>query len=211
MEPIPELVPFNTNPLTVTALTGPRVSEICGLWWEDVRLDDPEDAEIEFAFQVDRQGNRRPCKTDGSARTVPIPHGLAMLLVAHNLRSPHSGPQSPVFATRTGRPISQRNVSRALRAVMKKAVGPSGKPTFPTLYEEGKPPRGTLPSMHSFRRDGGQPDAARRGERLLVAARIQRVIRASLNSQRPEPQLKTSALLGINGRAPGRSGPALQW
>ena len=136
----------------VTALTGARVSEICGLRWEDIRVDDPEDAEIEFAYQVDRQGNRQPTKTDGSARTVPIPPGLARLLLAHNLRSPHHGPDSPVFATRTGRPFGQRNVQRALRSAMKKARRPNGQPTFPALHEGGgKPPRGTLPSMHSYR------------------------------------------------------------
>jgi integrase len=62
---------------TVAALTGARVSELCGLTWSDVDLDDLEDAEITFAWQVDRQGNRRPTKTDGSARTVPIPRELA--------------------------------------------------------------------------------------------------------------------------------------
>ncbi len=58
---------------TVAALTGARVSELCGLTWANVRLDDLDDSEITFAWQVDRKGNRRPTKTDGSARTVPIP------------------------------------------------------------------------------------------------------------------------------------------
>jgi hypothetical protein len=117
-----------------------------------VRLDDPEDAEIEFAFPG---GPPRKPAAGQDARLgsrVPIPHGIAMVLVAHNLRSPHSGPESPVFATRTERPISRRNVSRALRAAMKRAVRPSGRTTFPALHEDGKQPRGTLPSMHSFRR-----------------------------------------------------------
>ena len=141
----------------MAALTGARVSEICGLTWADVRLDDPDEAEIEFAFQLDRKGNRRPGKTDGSARTVPIPRGLALLLMAHNLRSLHSSFDYFVFATRTGRPLSQRNVGRALRVAQRKAIKPNGEPTFPAPHqrdEKGKlipPLGGSLPSMHSFR------------------------------------------------------------
>jgi integrase len=67
----------------LAALTGARLSELCGLTWADVRLDDLDDAMVEFAWQVDRKGKRRPTKTDGSARTVPIPwapSGSAKLL-----------------------------------------------------------------------------------------------------------------------------------
>ena len=67
---------------TLAALTGARVSELLGLTWSDVRLEDADDAEIEFAWQVDRHGQRRPTKTDGSARTVPIPRELALMLVS---------------------------------------------------------------------------------------------------------------------------------
>jgi hypothetical protein len=80
-----------------------------------VRLSDLDDAEVEFGWQVDRKGNRRPTKTDGSARTVPIPRELAMILAKHNLASRNSQPDAYVFATSTGRPLSQRNVGRALR------------------------------------------------------------------------------------------------
>jgi integrase len=64
--------PYRTL-FTLAALTGARVSELLGLTWTEVRLDDLDDAEIEFAWQVDRRGKRGPTKTDGSARTVPIP------------------------------------------------------------------------------------------------------------------------------------------
>jgi integrase len=62
-----------------------------------------------------------------------------------------------VFATRTGRPLGQRNVARALRTAQTRAVDEHGQPTFPVLHEldaDGKPakvPTGALPSMHSFR------------------------------------------------------------
>jgi integrase len=66
-------------------------------------------------------------------------------------------PDSFVFATRSGRPFSQRNIARALRAAQVKAVDDDGHPTFPALHavdENGNPvavPHGVLPSMHSFR------------------------------------------------------------
>jgi integrase len=148
--------PFRTL-FIVAALTGARISELCGLTWADVRIDDPVDAEIEFGFQVDRHGNRRPPKTDGSARTVPIPEELAVVLQRHKLAARHSKADDFVFATGTGRPVQQRNVSRALRDAQRKAVDGAGLPVFPILHQvdvNGFPlpvPRGALPSMHSFR------------------------------------------------------------
>jgi integrase len=62
-----------------------------------------------------------------------------------------------VFATRTGRPLGQRNVARALRAAQKRARDEHGRPTFAILHERderGQPveiPLATLPSMRSFR------------------------------------------------------------
>jgi integrase len=141
----------------VAALTGARMSELCGLTWADVRLDDLDDAEVEFGWQVDRHGNRRPTKTDGSARTVPIPRELALVLGRHKLAAKYCAPSDFVFATRTGRPLQQRNVSRALREAQKCASDLDGRPTFPILHKtdtEGAPvavPRGLIPSMHSFR------------------------------------------------------------
>jgi integrase len=142
---------------TVAALSGARVSEICGLTWLDVRLDDLDDADITFAWQVDRKGNRRPTKTDGSARTVPIPRELALILVRHKLASRQTTPESFVFATRSGRPLSQRNVARALRKAQQRAVDEHGRATFPVLHdmtpsgERASVPAGAVPSMHSFR------------------------------------------------------------
>jgi len=142
---------------TLAALTGARVSELLGLTWSDVRLDDVDDAEIEFAWQVDRRGERRPTKTDGSARTVPIPRELAVMLVRYKLASGFVQPDHFVFSTRTGGPLRQRNVCRALRLAQTKATDEHGRPTFPVLHEcdeDGRPvaiPHGALPSMHSFR------------------------------------------------------------
>jgi integrase len=142
---------------TLAALTGARVSELCGLTWADVRLDDLADAEVEFGWQVDRKGHRRPTKTDGSARTVPIPRQLAVILARHKLASRDTRVDAFVFATRTGRPVGQRNVARALRTAQSHACDEHGRPTFPILHDRdgsGRPvgvQLGAVPSMHSFR------------------------------------------------------------
>jgi integrase len=142
---------------TLAALTGARVSELLGLTWANVQLDDRDDAEIEFAWQVDRRGERGPTKTDGSARTVPIPCELAAVLGQHKLASSFKQPTDFVFTTRTGGPLRQRNVGRALRMAQRNAVNDDGDPTFPILHRRdqyGEPvpvAHGELPSMHSFR------------------------------------------------------------
>jgi integrase len=97
-----------------------------GLTWADVRLDDVDDAEITFAWQVDRKGNRRPTKTDGSARTVPIPRELALILPWHKLASRDTRTNAFVFATCSGRPLGQRNVARALRKAQQRATDEHG-------------------------------------------------------------------------------------
>jgi integrase len=88
---------------------------------------------------------------------VPIPEQLARIVGDHKLRSMHVAPTNFVFATRSGRPISQRNTARALRIAQTNATTPAGRPTFPALHvrdERGQtvsPPHGMIPSMHSFR------------------------------------------------------------
>lgn len=148
--------PYGTL-FTLAALTGARVSELLAVRWANVSISDLEEAEVEFACQVDRQGNIRPTKTDGSVRTVPIPAELAAILSRHKGRSRYGNPQDFVFCTCTGRPLGQRNVARALRKAQLKAVDCEGRPTFPVLHERTElgervaVPHGALPSMHSFR------------------------------------------------------------
>ncbi len=86
--------PYRTM-FTLAALTGARISELCGLTWANVRIHDLDDAEIEFGWQVDRKGNRGPSKTDGSARTVPIPPELAFILERHQRAEPRHPPRGP--------------------------------------------------------------------------------------------------------------------
>lgn len=141
----------------VTALSGGRLSEVLGLTWTDVLMDDLDAAAVSFEAQVDRHGVRQPLKTAESRRSIPIPRGLAVLLAAHRLRSPDVRPQAFVFATRTGRALSQRNVTRALRSRMTAAVTTTGAETFPALHEKHPDGtsvpvvRGSVPTFHSFR------------------------------------------------------------
>jgi integrase len=148
--------PYGTL-FTLAALTGAGVSELLALRWANVRIADLEEADVEFACQVDRHGNVRPTKTDGSVRTVPIPAELAAILARHKERWRFGKPEDFVFSTCTGRPLGQRNVARALRHAQRNAVDRDGRPTFPVLHKrnelgESVPvPHGALPSMHSFR------------------------------------------------------------
>jgi integrase len=148
--------PYKTL-FAIGSVTGARLSECLGLVWGDLALADLDSAEIRFEHQVDRQGRRQPLKTSESRRTVEIPHALALMLVAHKLRSTDTRPQAFVFATRTGRAIQQRNVGLALRRAQTDATDAEGRPTFPMLHELDEQrhrrliPRGVLPSFHSFR------------------------------------------------------------
>ena len=148
--------PFRTL-FAVAAVTGARLSELLGLTWEDVGLDDLDEAEIRFEAQADRKGLRQPLKTQESRRTVEIPPQLAAMLLRHKLASGAAAPAAAVFATRSGRPLGQRNVMRALRQAQERATDHTGRPTFPQLHvvdEAGcrvKPPAGSVPSFHGFR------------------------------------------------------------
>jgi integrase len=148
--------PYRTL-FTVAALTGARLSELPALRWGDIRLADPDDSEIEFAHQVDRHGNLRPTKTEGSPRTVPIPRELALILSGHQRRSTYIRDNDFVFATRTGRPFGQQEHRSGAPKGIAQGTGRPRNPTFPILHhvdERGEPVpvlHGTLPSMHSFR------------------------------------------------------------
>lgn len=56
--------PYRTL-FTLAALTGARLSELLALQWDKLRLTDLDDAEVEFAHQVDRRGTLGPPKPTG--------------------------------------------------------------------------------------------------------------------------------------------------
>jgi integrase len=145
-------------------VVGGRESELLGLWWQDLDLDDPGAATVRFTHQVDRRGRRVELKTEESKATLPLPHQTALMLLEHKARSVHTGRRAFVFATRTGRAISQRNLLRALYRAQEHARGPDGRPTFPELFEHDEhghlvvDERGRYMSRAVKRRDLRLPD-----------------------------------------------------
>lgn len=144
----------------VAGTVGSRISETLGLTEDNLDLADLDAASISFTHQIDRKGKRVPLKTKAAKRTIEIPRSLAVMIAEHLLttsdRRNGDGPRF-VFATRSGRALSQRNVTRELRATMTRARFDHGKLAFPILSEtddQDKPvpvPRGAVPTFHSFR------------------------------------------------------------
>ena len=127
----------------LASVVGGRESELLGLWWEDLDLGDLSAATIRFGFQVDRDGNRVVLKTEESKATLPLPRSTALMMLEHKARTPApTSPTSFVFGTRTGRPLGQRNVLRALYRAQERARDADGLPTFPELFEHDE--RGEL-------------------------------------------------------------------
>lgn len=140
---------------------GSRISETLGLTDDNLDLADLDHASISFTHQIDRKGRRVKLKTKAAERTIEIPRSLAVILAEQQLttsdRRGLNGEPRYVYVTKSGRPLSQRNVSRELRAAMKAAKLDNGRLAFPILSElddDGEPvkvERGILPSFHSFR------------------------------------------------------------
>ena len=139
----------------LAAVTGARLSELLGLTWGDVDLEDIDAANVRIEAQVDRAGKRRALKTAESRRTIELPASLAAALKRHRLSSGVPAQGAFVFATRSGRPFGQRNVLRGLRAAQARAIDGDGRPTFPALVEAIEatttPPRDAAPTFHGFR------------------------------------------------------------
>jgi integrase len=95
--------------LAVAVFTGLRQSELLGLQWQDVDLTGEL---LHVRRQLDRSGSYSLPKTPRALRTVVLMPSLASLLEQHRHDSAFRGPTDPVFATRTGRPMHHRNVSR---------------------------------------------------------------------------------------------------
>lgn len=147
--------PYRTL-FVLAAVTGARLSELLGLVWADVSLDSFDSAEVRFEMQLGRDGRRVPLKTAAARRVVELPPTATTLLIEHGKRT-HQALDGFVFATRSGRPLSQRNVLRALRATQRRALNANGQPTFPGLHradangQRVAPPRNMVPNFHSFR------------------------------------------------------------
>ncbi len=101
---------YDYSPLIRTALfTGLRQGELLGLQWGDV---DMVESELRVERQWGRAGEYGPPKTPSSVRRVPLSAEMTKYLAALKLRSKFSGNGDPVFASRTGTPLSHRNVTK---------------------------------------------------------------------------------------------------
>lgn len=215
----------------LAGVVGGRESELLGLWWEDLELGDLERATLRFGFQVDRKGVRVPLKTEESKATLPLPRSTALMLLEHRARTAApTGRRSFVFASRTGMPLGQRNVLRALYAAQQRARRPDGTPTFPELFEHDErghlvvDQRGRLVPRNVKRRELDLPDfhalrhtAAMACEDLEEARDLLRhknstvtaqVYRAHFGDRRREQlrarmEARMEALDGTNGHLPG--------
>lgn len=58
--------------------------------------------------------------------TSPLPRSAAMMMLGHKARSRYTGAQSFVFASRTGRALSQHNLLRELYRAQERAHTPEG-------------------------------------------------------------------------------------
>jgi integrase len=114
------------RPITATAIfTGLRLSELLGLWWGDLDLDG---GVLHVRRTLDRTGSFAKPKTAQSARTVVLTPSLVVLLRRHKHASAFTGPTDLVFATRTGRPLYYRNVTRQGLAVAVDRAGIDHEP-----------------------------------------------------------------------------------
>lgn len=172
--------PYKTL-FAVGSVTGARLSECLGLVWADVQLDDLDAAAIRFEYQADRQGRRQPLKTDESRRTVEIPRQLAVMLVAHKLRSEeHERDRVRVrHALGNGDPAARRNDRPAMGAEMRHRRSRTADVSRPASAGRTRAPaaraawRGAeLPQLPPHRRErGNRRRRVRRGG--LLAARTQ--------------------------------------
>ncbi len=104
--------------ILLLARTGLRIGEACGLRWRDLN---PESVppRLTVVWQLDRWGELVHPKTATSRRTIPLRAEAAAELEAWRHRQQQRTADGSdnvhglVFTTRTGRPVDQRNVSRA--------------------------------------------------------------------------------------------------
>ena len=98
--------------VALSVLTGLRQSEMLGLRWQDVHR---ESGLLRVRYQLDRHGQLVEPKTAASKRDVPIPPSLTRMLEMRRRDAEAQGlgqPSDFVFASKTGGPISRKNVMR---------------------------------------------------------------------------------------------------
>jgi integrase len=112
--------------VTTAVFTGLRISELLGLAWTDI---DFESGLIHVRNQfsrgsADEPARLVPLKSDAGERDVYLMPELAAVLKKHRADALSLGKARPewyVFSTLQGRPLSQRNATRALTSAADRA------------------------------------------------------------------------------------------
>jgi integrase len=122
---------YDYSPILRTAVyTGLRLGELLGLQWQDVDLDG---GVLHVRRQYTLTGELTEPKTKKGLRRVPLGDNMVALLRRHKLASRFSQTEDFVFASRTGTPLSHRNVQvRGFEAARDEAELP-GTLTFHKL------------------------------------------------------------------------------
>jgi integrase len=92
--------------LRLTSALGLRLGEVLGLTWEDF---DTDESVLHVRRQWTRFGEYAEPKTRASVRRIALPVTLRSVLIELKLRA--RGNEGPIFASKTGTPLSHRNVT----------------------------------------------------------------------------------------------------
>jgi hypothetical protein len=140
--------PYRTL-FTVAALTGARVRRYAGSGGRTC-AGPPRGRGDRVCVRGGPPRQTATGKTDGSVRTVPIPHGLAMLLVTHNLRARHSEPESRCsLQGRDGHSLSGMSPARCGRHRRGLSARAGGRRPSPSIRRASRREARCLPCTHS--------------------------------------------------------------
>jgi integrase len=106
----------------IAILLGLRKSEILGLRWQDIDFNNNAISINNIVYEIDGKIYTGTPKTNTSRRTVAMPDLVAETLIQYQkLTNNYAG---LVFTTSSGRPVSQRNLSRHFYTALDKAELP---------------------------------------------------------------------------------------
>jgi integrase len=115
--------------ILLLARTGLRIGEACGLRWRDVALRTTP-PRLSVVWQLDKWGQIVDPKSPTSRRTIPLRQEVVSELVrwrelqevwSNRLGEHFVNEHGLVFTTKTGRPISKRNIARSFERARKAA------------------------------------------------------------------------------------------
>jgi integrase len=101
------------------AHSGLRISEAIGLTWQHVDLGEKPKLLVREQFY---RGKRRPLKSSGGRRDIPLSSGMAARLLELR-RDAYRGEQAPVFPSKAGTVLHASNVQRRILNAATKGTG----------------------------------------------------------------------------------------